>query len=142
MSPKYGPIKNLTGAVRKEKIGLIQAMLQNRQEISFAYVYGSFTEDLPFHDIDVGIVLSPPAEEGVIPYMLDLSQCLSLETQTPVDVRVINDAPVTFQYSVIRGFLILMRDEEKHVRFVEEVIRKYLDLKPRIRRAIKEAFAS
>ena len=134
--------KNISERVRRGKAAQILTRLKGRADISFAYIYGSFVEGLPFHDIDVGIFLSHPAEEGAIAYMLDLSQSLSLETQLPVDVRVINDAPVTFMYSVMQGVLILCRDEEMHSCFVEEVVKKYLDLKPRIRRAIKEAFAS
>lgn len=133
---------DLSGAQRREKIEQISAKLQACPEINFAYIYGSFADGLSFHDIDIGLFLSPMKREDSIFYMLDLSQALNSEICLPVDVRVINDVPVTFLYSVIQGLLVLVRDEEMHTRFVEEVIKEYLDLKPRIRRAIKEAFTS
>ncbi len=132
---------NIPAGDRRKKVEQILAELQGCQEINFAYVYGSFSEGLPFHDIDIGIFLSEPAQEGVISYMLDLGQKLSREARIPVDVWVLNDAPLSFRYSVIHGSPILVRDEKMQTLFVEETIRKYLDLKPRIRRAIKEAFA-
>lgn len=120
----------------------IAELLKDREEVIFAYTYGSFPEGAPFHDIDLGVFTSGISEKDAINYMLDLAQRLSEEVRMPLDVRVLNFAPVTFLYHVIQGDLVLDSDEEIRSRFVEQVIRKYLDLKPRIRMAIKEAFAS
>jgi len=57
-----------------------------------------------------------------------------------VDIRVLNFAPVSFLYEVIRGNLIFERNEEIRIRVVEQTIQRYLDLKPMILRGIKEAF--
>lgn len=125
---------------REELIKRLERGLRDREEIAFAYLYGSFAEDLSFHDIDVGIYLSGIEQEESTSYGLALSQTLSREVQVPVDVRVLNFAPVPFVYQVIRGMLMIDRNEELRVHVVEETVRKYLDLKPMIHKGIKEAF--
>jgi hypothetical protein len=126
---------------QKERLmGQLKDILRGYPEIAFAYLYGSFAENLPLHDIDVGVYLTGIGQEESTPYSLALSQTLSREVQTPVDVRVLNFAPVSFVYQVIRGILISDRNGELHVHVVEETVRKYLDLKPIIHKGIKEAF--
>jgi len=115
-------------------------VLTNRDEVVFAYIYGSFVEGLPFHDIDVGIYISKIDEKEASSYNLALGQALSKEIQMPVDVRILNFAPVLFLYHVIRGNVIFDRDEETRSRVVERTIQRYLDLKPMIHRGVKEAF--
>jgi len=125
---------------KRPLIEQLAAALQNRDEVMFAYIYGSFTEGLPFHDIDVGVYTLEITEEESTNYSLILGQMLSKELQVPVDIRVLNFAPVSFLYEVIRGNLIFERNEEIRIRVVEQTIQRYLDLKPMILRGIKEAF--
>jgi predicted nucleotidyltransferase len=118
----------------------LAGILSKRGEIVFAYVFGSFSEGLPFHDIDVGIYLTAITEEQATQYSLDLGQILSSRLRIPVDVRLLNFAPISFLYHVIRGKRVFERDEKTSSQVVEQTIQKYLDLKPLIRRGIKEAF--
>lgn len=118
----------------------LAGILSNRGEIVFAYVFGSFADGLPFHDIDVGIYLTEILEEQVTPYSLALGQILSSSLRIPVDVRLLNFAPVSFLYHVILGKRIFERDEKIRTQVVEQTIQKYLDLKPLIRIGVKEAF--
>jgi predicted nucleotidyltransferase len=125
------------------KEGLIERLgdfLRSRDEIAFAYVFGSFLEEETFHDIDTGVYLSEIPPEQSTQYGLVLSQTLSSSLRIPVDARVLNFAPASFLYHVIRGKLILERDEEVSAKFTERTIQRYLDLKPLIYRGIKEAF--
>ena len=85
----------------------------------FAYVYGSFLEDFPFHDIDVGVFVSKITEENSSDCSAALSQMLSSEMKIPVDVRILNFAPVSFLYHVFRGKLICERDEEMRASIIE-----------------------
>jgi len=127
----------------EEKARLIQRLtetLQGRNEIVFAYLYGSFVEGLPFRDIDVGVYISKVKEEESTLYSFDLAQILSKNLQMPIDVRVLNFASVSFLYHVIRGKLILERDEKTRLPLVERTIGRYLDMKPILRKGIKEAF--
>ena len=125
---------------RQQLMKRLEELLRGREEIVFAYLYGSFAEDLPFHDIDVGIYIESLKEEEATPYSLTLAKILSKSLQTPVDVRILNFAPVLFLYHVIRGILIFERKEEIHSRFMERIIQRYLDLKPLIQKGTQEAF--
>jgi predicted nucleotidyltransferase len=122
---------------------LVQHLVENlksHNEVIFAYLFGSFVEDLPFHDIDIGVYLSIIREEESTFFSLDLSQTLSIRLKIPVDVRVLNFASIPFLYHVIRGNLILERDEEIRLNFVERITARYLDLKPLLLKGTKEAF--
>ena len=125
----------------KEKlIERLKDFLGSRDEVVFAYVFGSFLEEEAFHDIDIGIYLSEITQEQSTPYGLALSQTLSNKLRIPVDARVLNFAPASFLYHVIRGKLIIERNEEVSAQITEQTVQRYLDLKPLIYRGIKEAF--
>ncbi len=126
---------------QKERlIGALKVALGGREEIVFAYLYGSFVGTAPFHDVDLGVYVKGIREEESTPYGLALSQELSEGIKIPIDVRVLNFASVLFLYHAIRGILVFERDEEVRVQVVQVTVRKYLDLKPMIHKGIKEAF--
>jgi len=120
----------------------LAAFIKNREEVIFAYAHGSFTEDIPFHDIDIGVYVAGIREDEASSYALELSHMLGNELKIQTDVRVMNFAPISFLYHVIQGGLILERDENNHAQIVEDIIRRYLDIKPLIHRSIREAFAA
>ena len=120
----------------------LAAFMQNRAEVVFAYVHGSFTEDLPCHDIDIGLYVSNISKEAASSYALEFSSVLSSVLKIQVDARVINFAPISFSYHVIQGHLILEKDGNIHTQVMEDTIRRYLDIKPLIHRSIREAFAA
>jgi len=107
----------------------LRAYLVDRPEVIFAYVYGSFAEGLPFRDIDVGVFLDSNGPADVDPFDLEtrLSLDLSRAVDLPVDVRVLNCAPVGFQHSVLRGEELLVRDEARLGDFIEHVAAEYMD---------------
>jgi predicted nucleotidyltransferase len=112
-----------------------------RSEVLFAYLYGSFAEGLPFHDLDVGIYAAGITEDHATRYALDLTQMLKKASPVPVDVRLLNFAPLPFLYHAIQGTLVFERNPAVREQIVERTIQRYLDLQPMIRRGIKEAFA-
>jgi len=95
---------------------------------------------LPFHDIDVGVYVPEITPDEATDHGITLSQTLSKALRISVDVRVLNFAPVSFLYHVIRGTLIFERDEEIRTHVVERTIQRYLDLKALIQQGVKEAF--
>ncbi len=129
---------------RKEQIkNTLAAVLQQDARISFAYLHGSFTEtDLPFHDIDLGVFFSDDNRPAMSQAAIALAVDLGKATGFPVDVRVLNGAPVSFLYNVIKGELICDTDEDIRCAMMEKTIREYLDIQPILYRATKEAFSS
>ncbi len=123
---------------------LLAGELEARQEIVFAYAYGSFAEanDLPIHDLDIGVYVSGLGKSEATPYALELGAALSKKSSIPIHVIVVNHAPIPFLYHVISGKAFLSRDDELRSRIVERAIQRYLDIKPLLLRGTKEAFAA
>ncbi len=78
---------NLGEDEKKRLIERLGAGLQNRDEVVFAYLYGSFIEGLPFHDIDVGVYTLAVTEEESTFYSLILGQALSRELRVPLGLK-------------------------------------------------------
>lgn len=135
-------IYRLSDEDKQQIMDRLAAFMENRPEVVFAYAHGSFIEDIPCHDIDIGVYVSNISKEAASPHALEFSSMLSNVLKMPADVRVINFAPISFSYHVIQGRLILERDENIHAQVIENIIRKYLDIKPLIHRSIREAFAA
>ena len=114
-------------------------MLDAAPDLKFAWLHGSFLATSEFHDIDVGVHLDATSEEW-FRRGLDLAVRLGREAAFPVDVRVLNDAPVTFLFQVFReGRLPLSRNGKRLAGLMERTVREYLDMEPLLRRATIEA---
>lgn len=111
------------------------------EDIDFSYIFGSFIDgDIPFHDIDLGVFFAGKNRPQMSAAAVDLAITLSRQTACPVDVRVLNDAPVSFVYNVLRGELIYEKNEDIRCKLMENTVRDYLDMKPVLYQATKEAF--
>lgn len=118
------------------------AALEAEPDLDFAWLHGSFLAARKFHDIDVGIYLNSPTEAH-FRRGLDLAVRLDRASGFPVDVRVLNDAPVTFLFHVFReGRLLLRRNDELLADLRERTAREYLDMAPLLRRATIEAYGA
>ncbi|MFQ6081951.1 MAG: nucleotidyltransferase domain-containing protein [Candidatus Aminicenantia bacterium] len=104
----------------------IVSVLIQREEISFAYVHGSFGGQ-PFRDIDIA-AFCLISEDKVFNFELDMTSELEKETGFHVDFKVINYAPIGFQFSVINeGTLLFERDRILRLDFLEKVGLEYMD---------------
>ena len=125
----------------KEKIkSAIREILKTKKEVGFAFLHGSFLEERSFHDIDVAVFISEVPED-FFDYELSLSSILEDRIRLPIDVKILNHAPIAFRYEVTRGEVILSRDEEARLRFVENAWNEYLDYKPIAEYIIRELAA-
>jgi len=106
--------------------------LQERREIRFALLYGSAAEGRPFRDLDIGLVV----DRTIVPASADLDYAFALADELedrvayPVDVRVINEAPLPFRYNVSCGKPLVIHDREAFYRFLERTWDEFLDFKP------------
>jgi hypothetical protein len=92
-----------------------------------AYIHGSFIKDRPFSDIDIGIIIST-SKEDIVAYELALEAALERTIKYPVDVRVLNHAPLSFCQNVIReGKVVLDRDPIARSDFEGLTLKKYFD---------------
>ena len=134
-------LHDLGAADRARLVAALAADLAGNPRVAFAYLHGSFVEGRAFHDIDVGVYLEGGAARDVDDELL-LAERLSRLVRLPVDVRVLNGAPPTFLFHVLRGARLACRDEERLADVMEHTAQRYFDLEPVLRRATKEAFAS
>ena len=93
----------------KEKITIL---LKKREEIVFAYLHGSFLGD-SFRDIDIAAYLTERSKDGILQYELNLESELKDFIGFPVDARILNYAPLSFRFNVLKnGILLFSRDEK------------------------------
>ena len=117
-------------------------VLEAEPDLEFAWLHGSFPGGGGFHDVDVGIHLNAAADVR-FHRALELGLRLDRNVGFPVDVRVLNDAPVTFLFHVFReGRLLLSRNDERLADLMERTVREYLDMEPLLRRATIEAYGA
>jgi predicted nucleotidyltransferase len=116
----------------------LRQLLDQRQEIRFACLHGSFLEPQGFRDVDVAVWVDPSAvpKEKALSYAFTLSAWLERRISLPVDVQVLNDASLGFQYEATKGEPILVRDEDEWCDFRERLWRDHWDFAPLAREAL------
>ena len=122
----------------EERNKLLERLRQEflkQEDILFAYVHGSFIEVESFKDLDVAVWVNDP--ERSFEYSVNLSVKLELKLRVPIDVHVLNEAPLPFKHYVFtRGVLLFSRDEELRAKVVDLTLREYIDLLELRRRSL------
>ena len=114
--------------------------LAGRPEIRFALLYGSAAEGTSFRDLDIAVYVErksvPPARDWA--YAFALADDISSVVPYPVDVSVINDAPLPFRYNVSRGIPLVANDDDALGVFLERTWDEFLDFRPVAMRYLEE----
>jgi predicted nucleotidyltransferase len=118
----------------------LKRRLEDRPEIVFAYLHGSFTSPGPYRDVDVAVWVDPAREpDHGTRYALDLALWLERGLGARVDVQALNDAPLAFRYHALAGRLLFTRDDE----FLDELRARtwdeYFDFEPFARQYLRDA---
>ncbi len=114
--------------------------LKNRDEIVFAYLYGSSLEG-EGRDVDIGIYVNEKIpEDKELDFSLSLSAKIFMEYEVPVDIRVINHAPLGFLKNVLSGKLLFSKDERLRENFIERVSFEYMEFYELSKMFFKEVF--
>lgn len=129
---------SLTNIQKEDTLRRIASDLNGHEEITVAYVFGSFNNPVCFSDIDIALLTDEKITDS-LNYELELEIELEDAVKYPVDVRVINNAPLAFCQNVIRhGRIILQRDPNLHADFMGRILKEYFDFVPFRRRYLKE----
>jgi hypothetical protein len=121
---------------KKETISAqIKDFLLEQPAVLFAYVHGSFAEGRPFRDVDVATYVDPGAYgtgEELFAYSLRLGAETDLAVPgITIDVKLLNEAPIPFQFRVIsNGHVLFSRDENTRVEFETRTRVLYFDFHP------------
>lgn len=136
---------HLLPSVEKERLeAVVTQELLARSEIAFAYLHGSFEKGGPFRDLDLAVYVRADMLCGVPfrEYEGDLSVALTGRVRLPIDVRVLNDAPVAFRYHALKGRALVVRDDEIHDEFCARTWDDYCDFAPSARRYLREVLGA
>lgn len=126
-----------------ERQGALQPIvtrLAQRPEILAVVLYGSFLKSETFRDIDLALLVDEQKllPEQFLDYELDRLGELARLSKFPLDIRIVNRAPVLFRYAVTQGQVLFCRDARIWVEFCERTWGEYLDFEPVARRYIEE----
>ena len=135
------PLNELLPCLKQELPGILAD-----EPVMVVYLYGSMAEGypLPSSDVDIALVLSPDCELSRPKQMqLEFEIAAKIEKGCGVreaDVRIIDNAPLTFQGDVLtNGILLYSKDEDFRVDFEVSTRKRYFDFLPVIE-MMQEAF--
>lgn len=138
-----GPVRQLSDQEKAEITRSVRELLASREEVRFACLHGSFVEPQGFRDVDLAVWVDPDRvpRDRVLEYECELSAWLERSIPLPIDAKVLNYAPLSFQYAVTRGEPIHVRDEEAWFAFRERTWREYWDFAPLARQVLEDLLA-
>jgi len=115
---------------------VITEVLTERKEIIVSYLYGSVLYRDFHEDIDIGLLISDNFKpklmyEAKIAGKLEKKLINTFRETKPVDLRILNDKPLRFLFSMLKNSkIIYSNDESKRVQFEAKIMKEYLDIKP------------
>jgi len=124
----------------KEKIikEISSDLFQGHSEILTVYIFGSFISMQSFSDIDIGIVTAMDLRQPLA-FELELENRLEKTIKYPVDIRVLNQAPLSFSQNVFRtGRIIIDKDPNMRADFEGRILKQYFDFSPFQQRYLQE----
>lgn len=131
--------RTLSYAEKDALIKNLSDLLSREDQILFAYLHGSFVTDELFNDLDIAIYCKEMPAVEMLDYELRLEEKLERHLKIPVDLKSLNNAPVSFCYMVLKkGINIVVSDDKRRVGFEMRTYRKYFDFQPYRRRYLQE----
>ena len=126
------------------RLGEVLSSILARYPVDAAYVYGSVARGTmtPLSDVDIALLLNaslPPYERLKMELTIqgDIEAACGL---SPVDVRAINEAPLTVQGRIVQqGILLYERDRGRRIAFEVATRKRYFDFAP-VARRLRDAF--
>jgi len=111
---------------------------QRHDEIITVYIFGSFISSRSFSDIDIGVITTIELNDS-LEFELELENRLEKAIKYPVDVRVLNQAPISFSQNVFRtGRVIIDKNPNVRADFVSRILKQYFDFSPFQQRYLQE----
>ncbi len=122
------------GADVETVVAHVRDYLSTQEDVLAAYLFGSRAQGRarPQSDVDIAVLLREDLDsEARLFRRLSLGDALEQRLGRPVDLVVLNDAPLRLRHQVLRhGKLIFERDREARVEFEVRTGKLYADMKP------------
>ncbi|HBV96291.1 MAG TPA: hypothetical protein DEF36_04500 [Desulfotomaculum sp.] len=116
--------------------------LQENRVITFAYIHGSFFTEDTFRDIDIAVYMDEQATRDKASYTrreIALEMEIEKMFNYPFDIRILNNAPLSFRYNVLKnGKLLFSKNEDLSANFAARTMSDYIDFLPYRKRYLKE----
>ena len=106
---------------------------RNVDGVAAVYLFGSQAtgKARPDSDVDLGVLFTKAPERTLAGLNLDLAGELELAVMRPVDLVVLNHAPVDLIHRVLRdGILVAEMDKSARIAFEVKARNEYFDLLP------------
>lgn len=139
------PRPPLDDATHRRVVDALAQAVAARKEILVAYVHGSYAERRPFRDLDIAVYVSESALSGsLLSYEVMLESGLEEALRgaglaAPLDVRILNRAPLSFRYEVIKhGTPVFVANDDLRADFEAATVSRYLDFAPFRREQLRE----
>lgn len=110
----------------------LQGVFERHDNVLCAYLFGSVAAgvDEPLSDLDIAVLLKPGADFERSGIKIEASLCRCLPG-SEVDLVVLNEAPPSLSYRILRdGIVIYIMDEKTKENFEVRTIMRYLDFRP------------
>ncbi len=131
--------KTMNEAEKSRIVGVISNLLSERAEIVFAYLFGSFVSDANFSDIDIGVFVQGIPQPASLDFELQLEKQVGSLVHVPADVRILNGAPPSFIFQIIkRSCRVVDKDPSLRAEFEGRILKEYFDFAPFRRRYLEE----
>lgn len=115
-------------------VQVLRDRLAEDEEVEFAYLFGSVVGGRLRGESDLDLAVHLPEDrtrKRRLEHALALEGELEREAGMPVQVTVLNDAPLELRHGVLaRGILLHVRDDAARRRFFVETGRHYYDMAP------------
>ncbi len=122
--------RTLSSKEKEHLIKRIAGVLQSREDILFAYIFGSFSSGQSFNDIDIGVFIPYGKMQSPLELELEIERELDDALRIPADVRIINNSPLSFSYNVLKsGTVIVDNNSSLRADFEGLICKKYFDYK-------------
>jgi len=102
-------------------------ILQKESGVVFAYIFGSFVNHTYFRELDLAIYVDPMDLSAFDLFEQNLGTRLELETRIPIDLIILNMAPLSLKFHITKGKLLFSRDESIRLKFLEQTWLQYWD---------------
>lgn len=122
--------RTLSQEARTSVTEKISRLLEGKECVVFAYIFGSFISGDSFQDIDVGVFVQPDSTASPLRLELELEREIEDLLHISTDARVINTAPLSFVFNILKdGKLIMDRNSSLRSDFEGLIFKKYFDFK-------------
>lgn len=136
--------KKISWSVEKKTLTQqrLSKLLLQEPSIVFAYVFGSYVNQLSFRDLDLAIFLDPAFISDFAAFEQSLGTKLEVSIRAPVDLVLLNVAPLSLRFYATKGQLLLSRDENVRLQFLERTWTQYWDFQPHRRELLWQTLAT